>query len=124
MQAGELAPEVVAAKQKQEEAEHEVHKQFRRKHHNDLVHKLQYLKRTYTPPMPMPPSKGKSAGSKQQNDDDGNLIYSKDGGGLQRRRGVPGRKGVLEEGGEVGTGRVVAKAVAKASAKAWADSQA
>ena len=119
MKAGELSSEAVAATVQDDEAQRQLHTQHQRQHHNNMVHKLHHLKRTYTPPTPVPPSaRGKPGGGGVSAGE--NLVY-KEGSGLTRKKGVPGRKGGLEEGGDApekaGGGRRRAPAAKKEGAK-------
>ena len=98
MQAGELSSEAVAATTQDEETQRQLHTEHQRQHHNNVVHRLHHLKRTYTPPVAVPPSaRGKGGGGANSGE---SLVY-KEGAGLLRKRGVPGRKvGGLDEGVE------------------------
>lgn len=97
MQAGQLSDEMMAAAAQEEETHRQEHRSFQRRYHNDMVHRLHYMKRTYTPPAPAPPpSRTKSSTSHSTE----SLMYSKEKGGLLRKKGVPGRKGGLDDGTE------------------------
>ena len=93
MKAGEFSPDAVAAEAAADQAERQVRTAWQRQYHNRMVHSLLHLKRTYTPPTPTPPpvrSKASGSGNSES------LVYSKEGGGLLRKRGVPGRKGGID----------------------------
>ena len=60
LQAGELHADAVAAAEQADEQRQSDWVDLQREHHNNMVHQLHYLKRTWTPP-----SMGRSKGSKQ-----------------------------------------------------------
>jgi len=100
MQADKLTIGALEATAKAEAERRASELEFARKHHNEMVHRLHYLKRTYTPPAPPAPPKLRRRDGEGGEDF---LKYSKTGG-LERRVGVPGRK-VASTGKTAGAGK-------------------
>ncbi|KAL1511075.1 hypothetical protein AB1Y20_005898 [Prymnesium parvum] len=96
MRAGELSAEAVGREAQQDAAFRQAWLEERRQHHNAMVHRLHYLQRTYSPPPPAaPPLRSGKSGASHGCE---SLMYSKEKGGLLRMKGVPGRKGGLDDG--------------------------
>ena len=118
LQAGALSEEALRKRAALELQRARENTALLREQHNSVVHRVHHLRRTWQPPEPTPPGPHRKGGQKN----DGLFVYSKDGGGLVRAKGVPGRRvgSMYPTGAVVAGGGVPAASLSEAAAAAAA----